>query len=219
MLTVVFIDDAIEVDDSLTFGRHADLNIDDSNTYMHRVVGSFDKRGDTWWLTNCGSSIRLRLIDSNALRADLPAGSTTALTGDAGVISFEAGPATYELEYRLPGASVAPAPAPTADAMSDEDSAVRAIGTEQFGITLTPRETDFMCEFARPSLMGTGVAPTYADVATKYGVSEKTVDNTLQTLRRKLKESGVRGVTSLDSLVEHLVSTGKITLEHVTERS
>jgi hypothetical protein len=217
MLTVVFIDEEIEVPEVLTFGRTADLSIDDSNTYMHRVVGSFDKRGDTWWLTNCGSSIRLRLTDSNALRADLPAGSTTALTGDSGVISFEAGPATYELEYRLPGVAAPMSSAPPSDSTDHVDTA--AIGTEQFGIALTPRETDFMCEFCRPALLGTGTAPTYADVAAKYEVSEKTVDNTLQTLRRKLKESGVRGVTTLDALVEHLISTGKITLDLVNERS
>ena len=54
-LRVDFIGEVTEVEpgEELTFGRQADLHIDD-NRHLHRVLGRFWSRGDAWWLTNEG---------------------------------------------------------------------------------------------------------------------------------------------------------------------
>src|SRR5918999_509016 len=52
----------VEPGGELTFGRQADLHIDD-NRHLHRVLGRFWSRGDAWWLTNEGRSITIQLGD------------------------------------------------------------------------------------------------------------------------------------------------------------
>ena len=44
--------DVVDVADAPPTLPAADLVIDEANTYMHRVVGGFDDRGDSRWLTN-----------------------------------------------------------------------------------------------------------------------------------------------------------------------
>ncbi len=46
----------------LSFGREADLDIDD-NPYMHRVLGRFAHRSDNWWIHNAGTTISLNVFD------------------------------------------------------------------------------------------------------------------------------------------------------------
>ena len=52
--------------------------------------------------------------------------------------------------------------------------------------------------------------PTYAQVAQVWGVSVKTLDNTLQSLRRKIKEAGLVGAESADALVTFVIAHGLI---------
>ena len=53
---------------------------------------------------------------------------------------------------------------------------------------------------------------SYADVASVWGVSEKTVDNTLQRVRGRLKSAGVRNTETLEGLIGHLLAHGRIGL-------
>lgn len=207
-LWVEFVGQQIEVTTTLTFGRSADLTIDSENSFMHRVTGEFEWMGDSWWLHNRGSVTRLVLFGSDGLRAELPTGTSTILTADTGTISFVAGPSPYELTYR--NFETTPALTP------EQQSTLMGEHTVQFGSALTPREIETMIEFARPKLMGNGAAyPTYAEVAAVCHVSEKTIDNRLQKIRQKLKESGVANVDSLDGLIAHLLANGKITVSQM----
>lgn len=207
---VEFAGRVVVADTTLSFGRRADLSLDETNSFMHRVVGIFRRDGETWWLENVGSAIRLLVFASDGLRIDLPAGTTSVLSAHTGTISFTAGPTPYELTFRLSSAPDRLTHPPTPGEGA----------TSQFGAPLTAREIDYMIEFARPILSGThGPLPTYAEVAKVCGVSQKTVDNTLQTLRRKLQDSGVQRIDSLDGLLAHLLATGKLTFTHLLERS
>jgi len=86
-------------------------------------------------------------------------------------------------------------------------------------VPLTAREIDFMVAFARPILTGSGMStPTYAEVAMQFGVKAKTVDATIQRLRRKLNDAGVTHLSSTESVVTHLLSTGRITYTHLLEQ-
>ena len=63
-LVVEFVGDerVLDPDEELTFGRAADLVIDE-NRYLHRVLGRFSYAKGTWWLTNVGSAIPLTVSD------------------------------------------------------------------------------------------------------------------------------------------------------------
>ena len=88
-------------DDELTFGRRADLEIDD-NPYMHRVLGRFARRDGHWWLDNVGSTIVINMHDRDtAASAAVTPGLTAALTTADAAVSFVAGRSRYEIDVAL----------------------------------------------------------------------------------------------------------------------
>lgn len=85
---------------SLTFGRSADLAIDE-NPYMHRVLGRFEARHGRWWVCNLGSRIALEIFDrSTRSKATLMPSTDQALPGTDVVVRFAAGPTVYEVDVR-----------------------------------------------------------------------------------------------------------------------
>lgn len=203
-LEIEFVDQVRVVSRSLSFGRSADLCVDEENRYMHRVCGQFQIENDVAWLHNMGSVTRLSVLSENGTHIELVPGGSTALGGPTGSVNFIAGPSNYEINYRIVGFERR-SPSLVTD---DPDTVV-------FGAELTNRELDFIVAFARQRLAGAEDMPTYAEVAETWGVSPKTVDNTLQGLRRKLKSSGARDIDSLESLVSHLLAHGKVTRHHL----
>lgn len=87
--------------DSLSFGREADLVIDE-NPYMHRVVGRFDCSDDHWWIHNCGTAIAINVFDHNSsTTAFVAPGATAALTMAEFAVAFVAGRTRYEIDAAL----------------------------------------------------------------------------------------------------------------------
>ncbi len=77
--------------DELTFGRSADLVIDE-NRYLHRLIGRFTWSNGMWWLVNTGSSIALRLADAaGPSYAKVAPGHDRAAGVRDRVLTFEAG--------------------------------------------------------------------------------------------------------------------------------
>lgn len=207
-LWVDFAGIAQELDDSLGFGRNADLALDEGNRFMHRVTGEFRLVDSAWWLYNVGRSTRLLVFGDNGARVELPPGTQCALPVPAGSVSFVAGPTPYQLLYRT-------------DEAPESAEAILAQGGEatvEFGTTLTERETIYLTTFALARLKGTSAGLlSYAEVAKIWGVSEKTVDNTLQRIRGRLKDAGVRNTETLEGLVTHLLAHGRIGLTTLTK--
>lgn len=199
------------VTETMGFGRSAELALDEQNRFMHRVTGEFRWNGTSWWLHNMGSSSRLLVFGTNGARIELPPGTETALPMPAGSVSFVAGPTPYQLLYRA-DEPVTPTRAP--DAVGD--------ATVEFGSALTDRETIYLTTFALSRLRGSSIALlSYAEVASLWDVSEKTVDNTLQRVRGRLKQAGVRNTETLEGLVNHLLAHGRIglaTLHDIEEK-
>ncbi len=192
----------VEVTAALSFGRSADLMLDEANKFMHRVTGEFKLIDDRWWLHNAGSSTRLIIFGANGARVDLPPGTEAALPLPSGSVSFIAGPTPYQLNYQ------ADTPAEPVSAPAGDGAA-----TIEFGSALTERESIYLTTFALWRLRGTSTSLlSYADVATLWGVSEKTIDNTLQRVRGRMKSGGVRGTETLDGLITHLLAHGRIGL-------
>ena len=190
------------VNETLTFGRNAELALDEDNRFMHRTTGEFRYVDSAWWLYNLGRSSRLLVFGSNGARIELPPGTECALPMPEGSVSFVAAPTPYQLLYRADEPVVSSRPP---DAPGD--------ATVEFGTALTDRETIYLTTFALSRLRGSSAALlTYAEVANLWSVSEKTVDNTLQRVRGRMKQAGVRDTETLEGLVNHLLAHGRIGL-------
>ncbi len=202
-LRIEFAGERIDVTERLSFGRSAQLSVDE-NRHLHRQVGEvFADRG-LWWLRNLGSRIHLTVHGSDGGRVELPPGAVAALTAPLGRISFSAGPTRYELEYQL------------SDQLAPGGAAALVVGesTTQLGLVLTPREVDFLVAFARPLLLGLEApSPTYAEVAAVWGVAPKTLDNTVQAIKRKVRDAGLGRDLPLDAIVRALVRQGLVTVD------
>jgi hypothetical protein len=203
-LTVEFVGEIYRPMRDLVFGRHAELSLDD-NSYLHRRAGRFRLRSDTWWLENLGRRLRLTMVSSDGSVIDLQPGASSPLLGHAGEVALTAGPTRYEIEYRLERNQV-----DWDDTVQTGDSGA---DTMTYGTILTPRELDFVVVMAQGRLTGRlGPLPSHGEIAEIWGVSHKTVDNTLQRLRAKLRKQNVTFVQSSETLVDYLVTQGLITI-------
>ena len=140
VMTTLWLDFAgigYSANESLSFGRNAELALDEDNRFMHRITGEFRWNGLVWWLHNVGTSTRLLVFGTNGARIDLPPGTECALPMPAGSVSFLAGPTPYQLLYRA-DEPVVSTRAP--DAPGD--------ATVEFGTALTDRETIYLTSFA-----------------------------------------------------------------------
>ena len=205
-LTVNFVGEVYRPSHELTFGREADLVLDE-NSFLHRRAGRFRLRDRSWWLDNVGTRLRITVVGNDGSVVDLQPGASTPLLGRQGEISVTAGPVRYVLEYELQEVQA-----------QFQDSGQLTEGpdgdiTMSYGPLLTPRELDFVVVLARGRLTGRlGPLPSHGEIADTWGVSHKTVDNTLQRLRSKLRNQRISGIQSTENLVEYLVSQGLVTL-------
>ncbi|MEM7325113.1 MAG: hypothetical protein AAF531_18635 [Actinomycetota bacterium] len=205
-LVVQFIEQTLRPEAVLSFGRNADLILDPDNAYLHRQAGRFKLIGDIWWLENRGTRLRLKMVSGDGSVIDLHPGASSPVLGTSGTVSVVAGPTRYEVGYWLE--------AEPAALTSDTTRNIRVgADTMTYGARLTPRELDFVVVLAHGRLTGRGgPLPSHADIADIWGVSAKTVDNTLQRLRAKLRDRDVRFLDSSESLVEYLVGQGFVTI-------
>ena len=203
-LTVRFVGEVYRPLRELVFGRDAELSLDD-NSYLHRQAGRFRRRDSTWWLENLGRRLRLTMVSADGSVIDLQPGGSSPLLGTMGEISLTAGPTRYEIEYELERSQhywedTGPVSPAGADTMT-------------FGPMLTPRELDFVVVMAQGRLTGRlGPLPSHGEIADIWGVSHKTVDNTLQRLRTKLRNHNVTFVQSSETMVDYVVTQGLVTL-------
>lgn len=205
-LVVQFIEQTFRPERQLSFGRNAELNLDPDNGYLHRIAGRFRLVDDVWWLENRGSRLRLKMMSSDGSVIDLHAGASSPVLGLSGIVSLVAGPTRYEVGYWLESEH---------EPLASDTTGNIAVGadTATYGTALTPRELDFVVVLARNRLTGRGGSlPSQADIAEIWGVSKKTVDNTMQRLRAKLRNRDVRFIDTTEMLVEYLVAQGYVTI-------
>lgn len=205
-VVIQFIEQTFRPESELYFGRNAELSLDPDNGYLHRRAGRFRLIDDIWWLENRGSRLRLKMVSSDGSVIDLHAGASSPVLGRSGIVSLVAGPTRYEIGYWVEDESP--------DSLLETLRGVPVgADTVTYGTKLTPRELDFVVVLAQGRLTGRGgPLPSHADIADIWGVSKKTVDNTLQRLRSKLRTNDVRFLDSSEMLVEYLVSQGLVTI-------
>lgn len=201
-LTVMFVGTAHAVTDGFGFGRDAALVLDEANRYLHGEAGRFNRGPGGWSLHNTGTRLHLKVVHGTGQIVELPPGAATMLAPGRGTIRIKAGPSAYELAYDLEGGPPAPEPG---QGGSD---------TLPYGRALTPAQLDYVLALAEPRLRGwTLKLPTSAEIARRWGVSERTVSHAFEEVRVRLREAGVRRITAPEQLVEYLVVNRIVTLE------
>ncbi len=182
--------------EGLTFGRAADLVVDEENAYLHRVVGRFAWHEGVWWLENLGTHIELELIADGGTLVRLPpappGGSPrlAPLPGGPAVLGFEVAGARYELELLAPARSGGP----TLAALDDDATATLGYGR----ITLTDEERALLVCLAEPVLRDRGAGseslPANKDVAHRLGWAQTKFNRKLDYLCVRLTTAGVKGL-------------------------
>lgn len=185
---------AVGRSDVVTFGRAADILVDESNPYLHRMVGRFFWHAEWWWLENLGSVTELEVAAEDGTVASLPARDAEgmpvmmALAGPAFRVVFESGGASYEMTGTMEGSGTS-RPAPRPPSGQDADSG---------DITLTPDERDLLARLAAPGLrdpaIGLGGVATDEELAGQLGWPVDRVASKLDYLGSRFCRSGVKGV-------------------------
>ncbi|HKY15872.1 MAG TPA: hypothetical protein VJM33_13190 [Microthrixaceae bacterium] len=211
-LEVEFLDERwrLERGGSLTFGRAADLVIDE-NPFMHRVVGRFVHRNDVWWLQNHSRRIALDIEDDVATRASVAPAGQFSITSARTTVRFSCGPGTYELVCELVGRAE----------VASHDVVPAATSTIDFGVVpLTVNQHLLLVALSASRLAGVDTIPSSHVAAASLGWSITKLNRQLDHLCQKLHRAGVRGLCgdqatrALDrrrTLVDHAISSGLVT--------
>lgn len=221
--TVLRIDFAGEIHelgptDELTFGRSArnDLVIDEDNVRLHRRFGRVYFRDGGWWLANAGSKLPLTVLDRESRsRVELTSGREAALTFALSTITFSAGTTSYEILVDIDGSS--------AD-LNDRTDDATTTGLTIDQIPLVGEQRLLAIGLAELALRNPhqGISlPSNKSVAHRFGWPMTTFNRKLDRLCRRYADQGVPGLVGTPGqlasdrrrkLVEHLISTGEITV-------
>ncbi len=214
-VAVEFLDDRWELvpGHDFTFGRAADLCVDDSNLYLHRVVGLLRHSDDTWWLHNVGEwlELEIRTVKGNHHKM---APSTRLAVVSACDVRFAAGNAKYLI-------NIIPKDPPRvregfkviADAPSTNRFAVIDLNDEQRLLLAA------LCEHQLQPSDGQRSLPSNNAVAVRLGWSVTKFNRKLDYLCRRLTSEGVAGLRGgrgeratarREHLVDHAITTGLI---------
>lgn len=207
----------LEPSDVLTFGRAADLVVDD-NPFLHRQLGQVECRHGVWWLRNLGGRIPLTVKDmTSRSQASLAPGREMALTFPNAAVQFSAGRSNYEVELRLSGC---PAPAEPAIVVDDDCA---TIGYAELPLTVDQRR--LILSLAEPSLLSgdadAGV-PANKAAAARLGWTITRFNRKLDNVCERLTKAGVSGlrgqagVMATDRrslLVQHSIEAGIVNVD------
>lgn len=222
-LHLFFIDELTVADpgDVVTFGRSGDIEVDEANQYMHRIVGTFFDQDNVWWLTNNSKHGNLTLVGEGGRLTRLPPEAVTALIEPTGTVGFDSGPSAYELGWVLPGKDPLMPPMSASDG---DDTEVLPDATTQFGVvSLNQEQKQLLVALSERTLRDptapTSDLPANASVAHSLGWSAKKLDRKLDYLCARLASEGVRGlrgekgfeaIDRRSRLVEHAMASGMI---------
>ena len=216
-LTVDFVGEAHELgpEDTLEFGRGAELNID-SNPFLHRRVGRFEFRSGLWFLSNVGRSIHLVVVDSDTLsQATVAPGRVIALTFLPATVRFRAGRSTYEILVEGNGikANLAFQPSESLDTVTASS------------IPLTPSQRLLIVALAEPTLREPTAGlqiPANKQTAARLHWTITKFNRKLDNVCAKLTKAGVAGLHGSPgslaanrrrALVEFALQSGLVTAD------
>ena len=205
--------------DELTFGRSADLVIDD-NRYLHRVLGRFAWTNGMWWLSNVGSAIPLAMadVDSPSFVRVAP-GATVPIPFGSATLGFEAGGRTYELRVEVLSELTGFGLDPSA-VEAETDGA--ELTTTASSLPLTDEQRLLLVALAEPRLRdmpGSEQMPTNRQIAHMFGWTITKFNRKLDGLCVKYAAAGIGGLRGSSDLLardrrvrltDHVVHAGII---------
>ena len=214
-LTIDFVGElhVLSPDDTLEFGRGAELDVDD-NPFLHRRVGRFEFRSGLWFLSNIGRSIHLVVVDSETLsQATVAPGREIALTFFPATVRFRAGRSTYEIlvEADGTGADLAIQPSESLDTVTASN------------IPLTPSQRLLIVSLAEPTLREPTAGlqiPANKQAAARLHWPITKFNRKLDNVCAKLTKAGVAGLHGAPgnlaanrrrALVEFALQSGLVT--------
>lgn len=205
-------------DETFVIGRGGDLDIDD-NPYLHRRFLVLSHEGGLWWIANEGSRLSAVLTDGDGLvQSRLAPGARMPLVFPRVILTFSAGPTTYEIDLLTSGE----------DHFTNISGSNQASGQTTIGVTpMTRSQLLLVLALAEPVLKraGTGAAeiPSSAHAAARLGWPLTKFNRKLDNVCEKLDRVGVRGLRGgraegaasnrRTALVEHAVSTLMVTAD------
>ena len=208
----------IGIDETFVIGRGGDLDIDD-NPYLHRRFLVLAHEGGLWWIANEGTRLSAMLTDGDGLvQSRLAPGARLPLVFRRIILTFSAGPTTYEIDLVTAGE----------DHFSGIDGVHQATGQTTIGVTpMTKSQLLLVLALSEPVLRraGTGAAeiPSSAAAAARLGWPLTKFNRKLDNVCEKLDRVGVRGLRGgraggaasnrRTALVEHAVATLMVTAE------
>lgn len=207
----------VESDRTLSFGRSADLVIDD-NRHLHRRLGQFEYVEGLWWLHNVGSALTIEIVDRNSpSRLTLAPGATMALAFEEAALRFQAGATAYELTVDVPLAS----PRAAVSGSVEADGTRTVTGAE---LVFTPDQLRCVLALAEPRLLDPSdlELPTNRAAAARLGWKLTKFNRKLDNVCTKVGRAGVAGlhgdlgalaVKRRDRLVEYAVSARLVTTD------
>ena len=203
---------------TLVIGRGGDLDIDD-NPYLHRRFLVFSHENGLWWIANEGSRLSATLTDGDGLvQSRLAPGARMPLVFPRVILTFSAGPTTYEIDLITAGE----------DRFTGIEAAPGSSGQTTIGVTpMTKSQLLLVLALSEPVLKraGTGAAaiPSSAHAAARLGWPLTKFNRKPDNVCEKLDRVGGRGLRGgraggaasnrRTALVEHAVSTLMVTAE------
>lgn len=203
--------------EDLTFGREADLSVDD-NPYLHRMLGRFEQSGSHWWVANIGSRIELNLFDRRTrASAVITPGTSQALTGADMVLRFVAGRHSYELLVTAPTSRTVDTTAPS------NAAGVETVGVDS--IAWTDEQRLLMTILAQELLQDGSTTetfrlPTNQEARDRLGWSEAKFNRKLDGVCDRLTAAGVpgleKGVNKRNTMRRRVLATVAVSRAIVT---
>ncbi len=205
--------------DVLTFGRQADLTVDEDNQYLHRLLGRFEHRSGVWWIVNTGSQIPLVVQDlTSRSQVTLAPGRDMALSFPNAAVQFSAGRQNYEIEVSTDIDEDLEPVSSDPDDLGDDGATISIAD-----LPLTDDQKRLIVVLAESVLRSTSVEielPTNKAAAHRLGWTitrfNRKLDNVCDRLT-KVGVSGLRGAAGTlatdrrTSLVDHAVRSGLVT--------
>lgn len=218
-LRVEFAGDCWELDrdDSITFGREADIVID-TNPHLHRRLGRLRWHDGVWWLSNVGSAIALDVCDAaSPSRMTIAPGTSAPVPFRSNQVRFKAGGAAYELLVTTSQGHELDDPSGLLAASTTIDGSRVALNHEQRLLLVALAERRLRDRTLPPS----EIAPNRV-VADRLGWALTKFNRKLDNLCARFDRLGVAGlkgdVAGLASnrrerLVDHAITAGLIRIE------
>lgn len=223
-LQVDFVGDLRDLgpDDVLTFGREADLILDEDNQYLHRLLGRLEHRQGVWWLINTGSRVPLVVQDlTSRSQVTLAPGREMAMTFPNAAVQFQAGRSNYEFEVSI-GVENDSLLADLDDLA--DDGATIGIGD----LPLTEDQRRLIVVLAEATLRSSSVEidlPTNRAAAHRLGWTITRFNRKLDNVCERLSKAGVSGLRGgagtlatdrRTTLVDHAIQSGLVTVDHLS---